>query len=501
MKKYILAIVVAVFTLTSCNLDLKPKSELSYNGIWDTEAGAKSVHIGIVSRFREFNETFFLMGEMRSDIWGGATIGKAKGLDLQKNDFSATKAPFANWAKLYTYLHQINDFIENAPKAPFANKSEQDNLLAQAYGMRAFVYYTMLKAWGDVFITTKPVSGKEQKQASKLRRPRNAKEEVMAQVLKDLDTSLKLYANTSAKWHNSNVYWSKAASQVLKGNALLWKGQVLGGGETDFRAAKEILSKIEGYSLVEDYMKLWGEENEKNKEFIFALDYQKNQKENFYASFTSSNTDVKDYFDYSGNPLASYRFSGANAYGVTPSVIKTLWAEDTDARKQSLILVYESKPPHQIAQLEDANSGFKTTILRKFYGKLENEGVRKHYENVPIYRYADALLLLAEAKAQLGEDPSTEINAIRKRAIGTDFTPYTNSSKLENKKAILNERLKEFIGEGKRWWDLLRMGDDLVYDYVKALDKTKPYLIYYPISRSMIAEDPKSIKQTAGYPN
>jgi hypothetical protein len=80
-----------------------------------------------------------------------------------------------------------------------------------------------------------------------------------------------------------------------------------------------------------------------------------------------------------------------------------------------------------------------------------------------LYRYADVLLLLAEAKAKLGEDISAEINAIRLRAYGTGYTPYVSGSQTANMNAILEEYLREFIGEGKRWWALRRAGDSYVY--------------------------------------
>ena len=66
-------------------------------------------------------------------------------------------------------------------------------------------------------------------------------------------------------------------------------------------------------------------------------------------------------------------------------------------------------------------------------------------------------------------------------------------------KAILDERYKEFIGEGKRWWDLLRAGDNFVYDEVASMTSngTKKN-IYLPISPAMIADD-NTLVQTPGY--
>ena len=112
------------------------------------------------------------------------------------------------------------------------------------------------------------------------------------------------------------------------------------------------------------------------------------------------------------------------------------------------------------------------------------------------------VLLLAEAKNHLGEDPSVEINKVRERAYGGAYNAvthgYTNAGKSENAKAILDERLKEFIGEGKRWWDLVRAGDNHLFDEVPTMNVSQAYKIYYSISESMIANDPE-LKQTPGY--
>ncbi len=64
--------------------------------------------------------------------------------------------------------------------------------------------------------------------------------------------------------------------------------------------------------------------------------------------------------------------------------------------------------------------------------------------------------------------------------------------------AILTERQKEFVAEGKRWWDLVRAGDDYVFDEIESLDKADAYKIYYPISEGMLAND-EQLKQTEGY--
>jgi hypothetical protein len=110
------------------------------------------------------------------------------------------------------------------------------------------------------------------------------------------------------------------------------------------------------------------------------------------------------------------------------------------------------------------------------------------------------LLLLAEAKTKLGEDPSAEINAIRQRAYGAGYTPYVNGSIAANMNAILEEYLREFIGEGKRWWALRRAGDSYVYANLNPtyFSPTSTAKFLLPLSQGMLTADPL-LTQTAGY--
>ena len=294
MKRNIL-LGLSLLLLGACQLETPPESDLTYTGFWNKEEAAKSVHSGVYSSFRAYGYTMWLMGELRSDIWGGKGIENAHNQDLFTNDINITKVAFNNWGGWYTMLHYINDFIKNAPQTSFSNENEKKNMLAQMYGLRAYIYYTMLKSWGDVPIVTEPLQNVDNLAA--LKKARAPKAEVLAFIKQDIQRSLDLF-NGNENFYRDNVYWSKRATLILKGDVFLWSGKVLGGGAADFTEAKNALSQVSG-SLV-SYDKLWGIDNEKNAEFIFALDYKKDEAEHFYKVTTARNTDVKDMYDDSG---------------------------------------------------------------------------------------------------------------------------------------------------------------------------------------------------------
>lgn len=499
--KYIY-IILALLVLNSCEseLEINAPSELTFNGFWDSETGARAAHSGLYGSFRGETSTFWALGSLRSDVWGGPTFESPFSIDFIESNITVSTAPYGGWAGFYGRIHQLNDFIANVPNIEFNNAEDRDHLMGQAYGLRAYYYYTLLKTWGAVPITTEILNTTSPEGLSK---PRSSQEEVMNLIKQDIERSLTAFGDDESFWNGNRNYWSKAATLTLKGDAYIWSGNLLNGGTADFNEAKNALQEvmnIGSIDLVDNYADLWGPENENNSEFIFAVQYAENEAQNYYNSFTGRSTEIWPQFNEEGESMQGFVINGSNRYG--PSIKTLLLSDDNlDARKDATF----------IRLFSDSNdgAGYETfneekyfgSILNKFLGRIDGS-VRIFDNDVPIYRYADVILLLAEAKNYLGEDPSEEINLIRERAYGSDYDPsvhaYSNGSVEENTEAILQERYKEFIGEGKRWWDLRRAGDSYVIENVEFLDPGDEYKLLLPITLDMIGRNPL-LEQTPGY--
>ncbi|MGM5470010.1 RagB/SusD family nutrient uptake outer membrane protein [Flavobacteriaceae bacterium LMO-SS05] len=500
MKKYIFILFAAMaFSACESELELVSPSELTAAGFWDTEEGARSAHTGLYVNLRDEAADLWLLGEMRSDIWGGRTYESPFNENLIRSEINISTAPFGGWAGLYTNIHRINDFLVNVPNVSFLNEADKSHLLGQAYGLRALYYYTLLKTWGDVPIILEPFTTVD---PAGLSRERSPQSEVMALIKSDLAASLSAFGSDNSFFGGSKIFWSKAATLALKGDVYIWSGNVLGGGASDFTEAKTALQQIAsfGIGLAPSIADLWGAGNENNNEFIFAIQYKQDERENFYNSLTGRSTEINPQFDDMGNSMSSFIIAGANRYGQSEKTILLLDDND-DARKDATFI--------RLYVDDNSGIGYPTYNEPKYFGSIFNKflgvvkGSERIFENdVPLYRYADVVLLLAEAKNLLGEDPSGEINQIRQRAYGANYVPlthaYVNSTPTANANAILNERYKEFIGEGKRWWDLRRAGNSFVIDNVSFLNPGDEYKLLLPITQDMIGRNPL-LDQTPGY--
>ncbi|GAA4301435.1 RagB/SusD family nutrient uptake outer membrane protein [Aestuariibaculum suncheonense] len=499
MKKY-LYILIAVMTFSACEseLDLTSPSQLTAAGFWDTEEGARTAQTGMYANLRSTAGNLWLLGEMRSDIWGGRTYESPANEALIESNITVSTAPFGGWAGLYTNIHRINDFLKNVPNVSFINEADKNHLLGQAYGLRALYYYTLLKTWGDVPIILEPLTTVD---ASALSKPRSSQTDVMAQIKSDIASSLSAFGSDNSFFEGQRIYWSKPATLALKGDVYIWSGNLLGGGNADFTEAKAALQQIASLGIeLEPLSSLWGVENEANNEFIFAIQYKQDEASNIYNSLTGRSTEINVQYNDMGASMSDFVIAGANRYGQSEKTILLLDDND-DGRKDATFIRLYTDDNGGLGYSSYDESKYFGSIFNKFLGVVK--GSERIFENdVPLYRYADVVLLLAEAKNLLGEDPSSEINQIRERAYGDNYNPlihaYTNSTKVNNTNAILNERYKEFIGEGKRWWDLRRAGNSFVIDNISFLSTGDEYKLVLPITNDMIGRNPL-LQQTTGY--
>jgi len=488
--------------------EVRPETSLDPNVILADASSAYALYNGVYTSLRGYQSTLFTLGEMRSEIWANGVFTESEDgtyRQLWAQDLGEATAPFGNWGGFYSLLNRVNTVITLFPNAPL-DAATRDRYRGEMFGLRAYVYYTMLRTWGGVPLTTEPL--KEIGDLSSLYKERATPELVMKQIKADIDSSLALigstvsYATPSNPANNKRVYWNRAATLTLKGDVYLWSGTHMGGGSSDFTTSKTALEEVRDnalFGLATNFADIFDPLKENgNKEIIFALSYEKDQANlGSYGSFLVNTTQRSTLIFNPDNPVpvgSAYPYvGGANRVGLSPALIaKLTGTTPADSRiASSFRTLHNNSAPYAL----------RGVLLTKFLGRADPISSSQIYDtDFPIYRYADVLLLLAEAKAKLGVSPAVEIDAIRKRAYGTGFKPFVSGSKTENLNAILDEYQREFIGEGRYWWAERRAGDTFVYDRIdpKYLTPAQSYKLLLPISVSMLNSDPK-LKQTPGY--
>lgn len=496
--------ITIVGLLASCKKkleDVVPQDAISTQLALTDANATQTLYIGVYARLRTFNSTLFNLGEMRSDIWtDGLFIESADptSQQLYTHNISALNVPYANWAGFYNLIYNINNVIAVVPESP-VTEPNKSKWLAEMHGLRAFVYYTMLKAWGGVPLTTEPVTSISN--AAETYKRRSPPDSVLLQIKSDIDRSLQLFGSNNSFPTGNRVFWNRVATLTLKGDVYLWSGTHLGGGNADFTTAKAALQEVKNLEgstlrLNTTYADIFDPAKKANNpEIIFALNYESGQAtQGTFSIFTINGVQASAYsFSSTGTPTVNTVYpyvNGANRVGMNQAMITRLTTGPADQRVTgSFRVLYSAASPFAV----------KGVFLSKWVGTVS--GTTQVYNNdFPIYRYADVLLLLAEAKTKLGENPSAEIMQIRQRAYGALAPAFVNGSVTDNLNVILEEYLREFIGEGKRWWALRRAGDSFVYANSKPsyLSPTTTAKLLLPISTSMINNDPL-LTQTSGY--
>lgn len=485
-------LLVGLSLAPSCTdqLELAPVSSITAGGFWVNEDNANGALNGMYVRFRdEVSSNFFFWGEARSETLSYGLQASEGRERYFENTLDPTFAG-PTWLRLYTIIHDANLIIKYAPEITFNREADKNQMLAEAYTMRAFIYFTMAKTWGGVPIVTEPTEGYDSETTFKERASTN---EVFELIKSDIEEALLLFPNNSLS--NSKAFWSKPAANMLKGEVYLWTGKKLNGGQQDITIALQALTESAsspGLALLEDFDQVFRYQNKGNSEILFAVRFLDLESG---ANYNNALYIRDDQIPAGIEPEVEERIGeGGGLNRMAPSQIIRSVYQDEDQRKNATYA--EITIPD-----ENGNPDYYGSLVMKYRGFVDPSG-RRFIDDIIIYRYADLLLLIAEAKNAIGQDPSTEINQVRKRAYGDffDSNRFTNGSKEQNDEAILQERLLELAFEGKRWWDLIRF--DKAFEKVPSLQdrKNQIHLELWPISLSTISLNSK-ITQNPGYGN
>ena len=497
--------IAGIFNACSKKLDVSPISSISDGNFWQTPDQFDAFVSGIHARFRSHNSAFQTLGELRSDIFGteagsaSTFTGEAtQGVErLWQQNLNLDNPGVSNFGGFYSNIVQLNLLIDKLNTTNIVTAANKGYYLGIAHGMRAYYYFQMVRTWGDVVIQTDPVTSIDISNLAKAASPAS---EVMTLIKDDVEKSLTAFG-TNYSFRNTKSFWSKAASLMLKAEVFLWTAN-RGGGTADANTAltalNDIQTNVSGLALVSNFSSVFSTANRGNSEIILSMRYLLNESSMGYvsSSFVPQTSLIVNFHD-SAN-ARQFNVTADNWGGLlrAPVRIATFRKfDDKDSRKWASIQPAYNRPSPGVYVIAGC-------FTNKFQGE-QNAGSRAYTNDFPVYRYADLLLMIAEAKVILGQSPATEINLVRARAYGANYNAaiYGFPNKpgdTDAKRALLNERLYEFIFEGKRWHDLRRFGDIYVYENTAVLS-TEAYKLLWPIDRNSLTNN-RSLVQTPGYP-
>jgi len=260
----------------------------------------------------------------------------------------------------------------------------------------------------------------------------------------------------------------------------------LNGGTTDLNVALTAINAITPSALLPNFKDVFSYTNKGNAEIVFAIRYSlsdvtSNLLDNWNSFMYVGPADYPGATTSAATALFGTLGSGAGNAGISrvqPDPSRFNFST-TDTRKDATYLTLRNT----------ANTADVVTGLVKYNGTVDGT-LRRFTSDIIIYRWADILLMKAEIKNALGQDPTTEMNLVMQRADAA--ASFTSGTKAANDDAILNERLKELAFEGKAWWDLVR------FNKTSLVPSMAGKQILFPISQNTINYNPK-VKQNTGY--
>jgi hypothetical protein len=358
------------------------------------------------------------------------------------------------WNLMYAGINRTNYILEFKNKTDFAGK---DEIIAQTYFLRAYYTFELVKFFGNIPLKTQERDGVMRIVDSRVvigeqfgvNRTESISE-AYSLIEEDLKDAIANLPATQSEVHKV----TKGAAQALLGKVYLYHGTY---DQTKFADAATMLNNVIGgqYSLTTgtDYLDLFESSMENSSESVFEIQYTGVEG----AGWDCITCSEGSYFVQFCGPRSPY----------DNPVYRTGWGfclpsqelydmfEDGDSRRE--VTFYDLRDEQDSYSQGRDDTGF---FNKKYMPRKADERVGanplNHANNYRSIRYADVLLMAAEAEVQSGGSNAADyLNQVRARAYGDNSHDYV-ASEGDLLEAIYTERRKELAGEGHRFFDLVR---------------------------------------------
>jgi len=439
---YILGL-FSLLIFSSCKkfLSVEPKDYVSdANTIFD-KASAQTALRGTYRALADnsyYGERFVEVGFWAGGDWINKTTGGAA--NIVNQNFRADDAYFENvWSAIYSTINSANNVISKVPLVEDVglDDSLRNNIIGQAYFLRALSYFDLIRSWGGVPLVLVPSTSATGGNSTVAR---SSIEDSWAQVESDLDSAFQLLSYTV-----NRVIATKYTVVALRARLHLYKKE-WAEAEKD---ATVLIENNQDYTLLSPYNSWFGQQNE---ESIFELEFSEQNPITIYAEMQIPAN------------------SGAYRYAPSQTLVNLLTDQTIGGGRSELVA-------------KNVQAGITT-----WYGNLYTKKTDPTY----VLRIAEQYLIRAEARTEQGVDLSgalKDLNVVRERAGLKDVSYKTKSEILQ---AIFDERRVEFALEPFRWFDLARTGNA-----VSILDIPN-YKLVFPIPSTEITLNPNLV-QNPGY--
>lgn len=448
MKHVQYIILIGCLGLLSCKkvIDLYPQSNLNtgtyYSNLEEVKAGLTGCYNGMQRSL--FNEWQFT--ELRSDNAKMGAPGSTASANRDLSDLdmfipSTSQQQIYNyWLATYNNIRNTNIVLQklgvvydpgtgvltfNNINIPIT-EADRKQLAGEALFIRAYHYFNLVRLFGGVFLVYEPVSPTQAKAMNRV---------PAADIYKLIEADLV----TAATSMNGLKFGQFAAADIGRANRWAAKGMLAKvyltlGRKADAITLLQDVILNSGYSLQSNYANVFSISNEMNSEILFAVRYK--------AGGIGLGSPFGNTFAPLGTGSAVINGDG-DGLNYPTAELDTL--TNGDLRKPTLIGV------------------FGTGSAAKWYVKkflfpvtLVDDGE----SDWPILRYADILLMLAEAQGYTQASLDL-LNSVRSRAGLPNHTMATITSVAQFEQALSTERRIEFAFENQRWFDLVRFNTTL----------------------------------------